>query len=348
MTATERAKILLAQNGIFVALLLLIVFFSTLNPRFFSFSNGETVLLQIVELGIIALPIAFIVMTGSVDLSVGSIASLTAVISGMVMNETGSPVVGIVAGLAVGLLTGAINGFLVAYFGLSSMVVTLGALSVWGGLALVITNGATVTGLPESFRALGKAMVGPVPLQLLLLVLAIATAGYLLARHPIGRQVLAVGGNPRASHLIGINVPRVRMLLFIASGASASVAGILLSAKIQAASPTIGSGLEIQALTVVLLGGVAFSGGVGRISSVVAGLLFVGVLRNGLIILGVSPFLQTALIGATLIAGVAMDSSVQRLVNESWAKRGKQAMQATSPVDDSHTPSDEFAQSSAR
>lgn len=140
MIAAERLKLLLAQNGIFVALLLLIALFTALNPRFFSLSNGQTVLLQIAELGLVALPVAFIVMTGSVDLSVGAVASLSAVVAGTVMVESGSTPLGLLAGLVVGTLTGAINGFLVAYLGLSPMVVTLGALSVWGGLALVVTG----------------------------------------------------------------------------------------------------------------------------------------------------------------------------------------------------------------
>lgn len=326
MIPVERLKVLIAQNGIFIALIALIGLFAFANPRFFSVSNGQTVLLQIAEMGIVALPLAFIVMTASIDLSIGSIASLSAVVSGMTMVETGSVLGGVAAGLAVGLVAGALNGFLTAYLGLSPLVVTLGALSVWGGLALVLTNGSTVTNLPQEFRDLGTATVGPIPVQLIMLVLAIALAAYVLNRRPTGRQVLSIGGNPRASRLLGINVPRVQLQLFVTSGMVAALAGIMLSAKLQAASPTVGAGMEIQALTVVLLGGVAFTGGVGRITGVVAGILFVGVLRNGLIILGVSPFLQTTLIGLTLIVGVALDSSIQRLVRDSWARTGRRAL----------------------
>ena len=326
MITSERLKVLVAQNGIFVALLLLIAFFAIAHPRFFSLSNGQTLLLQITELGIVALPLAFIVMTASVDLSVGSIASLSAVISGTIMVGSDSILLGVAAGLTVGAVAGALNGFLIAYLGLSPLVVTLGALSVWGGLSLVVTSGATVTGLPQEFRGLGTATIGPIPLQMIVLIFAILFAAYVLNRRPLGRQVLAIGGNARASRLLGINVRRVQLQLFIVSGIVASLAGIMLSAKLQAASPAIGSGLEIQALTVVLLGGVAFTGGSGRISGVVAGLLFVGVLRNGLIILGVSPFVQTTLIGLTLIVGVAMDSSIQRLVRDSWARTGRRAL----------------------
>lgn len=337
MIPAERLKVLLAQNGVFVALLVLIAFFAIANPRFFSLSNGQTILLQIAELGIIALPLAFIVMTASVDLSVGSIASLSAVVSASVMVETDSVILGVLAGFAVGAITGAINGVLIAYLGLSPLVVTLGSLSVWGGLALVITSGATVTGLPQDFRSLGTTAIGPVPLPVIILVLAILIAAYILNRRPLGRQVLAIGGNARASRLLGINVYRVQLQLFIASGVVASLAGIMLSAKLQAASPAIGSGLEIQALTVVLLGGVAFSGGSGRITGVVAGLLFVGVLRNGLIILGVSPFVQTTLIGLTLIIGVAMDSSIQKLVRDSWARAGRRAFAESDDNEPSNT-----------
>ena len=143
---------------------------------------------------------------------------------------------------------------------------------------------------------------------------------FLLNRRPFGREVLAIGGNERAAYLMGVRVRSVRMRLFVFTGMLAALAGIMLAAKLQAATPTVGVGMEVQALTVVLLGGVAFEGGIGRISGVVLGLLFVGVLRNGLVIAGVSQFLQTILIGLTLVVAVALDSSIQRIVRASWTR----------------------------
>lgn len=316
----NRLKIYLAQNGAFLALLVLIAFFAASSPRFLSLANGRTILLQVAELGLIALPLAFLVMAGTLDLSVGSVASLSAVVTASVMVETQSSALGFVTAVAVGAVTGALNGLLIAYFRLNPLVITLGFLSVWGGLALFMTDGTTLVGFPEAFKQLGTLTFGPVPFQIVVLAAGVALAWWVLNRSSFGRNVLAVGGNRRAAHLMGIDVARTQFLLFVITGVCASLSGVLLSAKLQSAPPTVGSSMEIQALTVVLLGGVALEGGVGRISGVLAGLLFVGVLRNGLVIMGVSQFLQTILVGATLVIAVLLDGSVQRLVKRSWGR----------------------------
>lgn len=320
MPTKERLAVLLAQNGIFIALLALIAFFSIVNPRFFSVLNGQSILLQVADLGLVALPLALIIMSGSIDLSVGSVASVSAIVAAMTMNATGIWPLGFAVGLAFGAVAGAINGALIAFLKLNPLVVTLGFLSVWGGLALFLVDGATVAGLPEGFRALGSFKVVGIPIQIIILIVVIALCWFLLNKRPFGREVLAIGGNERAAFLMGVRVRSVRMRLFVLTGLLAALAGIMLAAKLQAATPTAGVGMEVQALTVVLLGGVAFEGGIGRISGVVLGLLFVGVLRNGLVIAGVSQFLQTILIGLTLVIAVALDSSIQRIVRSSWTR----------------------------
>jgi ribose/xylose/arabinose/galactoside ABC-type transport system permease subunit len=314
----NRIKIVLAQNGTFIALIVMIAFFASMNPRFLSLANGQTILLQIAELGIIALPLAFLIMAGTLDLSVGSVASLSAVVSAMVMMEFNSTVLGFIAAILVGAITGALNGLLIAYLKLNPLVITLGFLSVWGGLALFLTQGSTLVGFPDTFKQIGTASIGPVPLQIIILAAGVLFAWYILNRNSLGRNVLAIGGNRRAAHLMGVRVPGTVFSLFVATGVCAAISGTLLAAKLQSAPPTVGNGMEIQALTVVLLGGVALEGGMGRITGVVSGLLFVGVLRNGLVIMGVSQFLQTILIGATLVIAVLLDGSVQRLVKKSW------------------------------
>ena len=330
----ERIKIFTAKNGIFLALIVLVAVFSILRPNFFSFANGQSILLQAAELGLIAIPAAFLIMSGTIDLSVGSVASAAAITGGMTMSATGSTLLGFLAAIGTGILTGAINGFLVSYMGLNSFVVTLGALSVWGGFALLLSDGRTIprAELPDAFRAIGTLKVGPVPIQIVALVLVIALGWYVLNHTKFGKEVKAIGGNERAARLMGVNVQRSRFLLFVATGAFAALAGMFLSAKVQSAKPNIGSGLELEALTVVLLGGIAFEGGVGRISGVVAGLLFFRVLRAGLVFMQASPFLQTILIGATLIVAVALDSSIQKMIRSSWAKLGKKAVREETPV----------------
>ncbi|MCM3695110.1 ABC transporter permease [Microbacterium oleivorans] len=327
---SSRAKLFLAKNGIFIALIALIALFGALNPNFLTVGSATNVLMQATELAIIAIPLAFLIMSGTIDLSVGSVASLAGVTAGLVMVATGSTATGILVGLAVGLGAGALNGLLIAYLGLNSFVVTLGALSVWGGLALLVTGGKTVTrtDLPADFRSIGTAGLGPIPVQIVILVLLIVAGWYVLNRTQFGKQVLAIGGNRRAARLMGVRVARTQFILFAMSGLFAAFAGIMLAAKVQSASPTIGTGMELNALTVVLLGGVAFEGGLGRISNVVAGLLFFRVLNNGLIFLQASPFLQTVLIGVMLIVAVGLDSTIQRIIRSSWAQLGRRATSA--------------------
>lgn len=340
----ERLKIFAAKNGIFLALIVLVAVFSILRPNFFTFANGQSILLQAAELGLIAIPAAFLIMSGTIDLSVGSVASASAITGGLAMSATGSTLLGFVAAVATGIAAGALNGFLIAYLRLNSFVVTLGALSVWGGLALLLSDGRTIprAELPEAFRSIGTLKVGPIPIQIIALVAVIALGWYVLNHTTFGKSVKAIGGNERAARLMGVNVQRSRFLLFVATGAFAALAGLFLSAKVQSANPNIGSGLELEVLTVVLLGGVAFEGGVGRISGVVAGLLFFRVLRAGLVFMQASPFLQTILVGATLIIAVALDSSIQRMIRSSWAKLGKRAV-AAEQTDDT-----ERAESTAR
>ncbi|MBV1780084.1 ABC transporter permease [Paeniglutamicibacter sp. ABSL32-1] len=324
-------KSFLAKNGIFFALVLLVVFFTILNPRFMSTGNALNVLLQVAELGIVVLPLALLMISGSVDLSVGSIASASAVNSALVMSATGSTTLGIIAGLVFGVAAGALNGFLVAYLGLNPIVVTLGFLSVWGGYAMMVTGGRTVTRreLPEEFQEFGTAAVGPFPVRLLLLLLVVAGVWYVLNRHRVGRETYAIGGSERAARLMGVNVRRVRFGLFAATGLASALAGIMLGAKVQSVSPAVGLNLEMNALTVALLGGVAFAGGVGRVGGVLAGLLFFGVMRNGLVFLQASPFLQTIIVGLTLVVAVALDESIQKIVKQSWATRGKAVLESS-------------------
>lgn len=332
----EKIKIVLAQNGVFGALIVMALVFAAINPRFLSVNNGSTILLQIAELGIIALPVAFVVMMGCADLSVGAIASCSAVIAGYALLGSGNVVLGMLAGLGFGVFAGAVNGFLVAYLRLNTFVVTLGFLSVWSGLAFLLSGGKTLTGLPAGFTRLGTFSIGFVPLQIAVLVVGVATAWYILNHTAKGKQILAVGGNNRAAHLMGVRVEATKFWVFVVTGALSALAGMMLSAKLAAVSPSVGNGMELTALTVVLLGGIAFEGGTGRISGVVAGLLFVGVLRNGLVILGVSAYLQTILIGLTLVVAVALDKSIQRVVRSAWQSRAKKLVQQDAP--NPHSP----------
>lgn len=331
----EQAKILLAQNGIYIALIALIAFFGIMNPRFLTVGNFATILQQSVELGLVALPLALLIISGSINFTVGSVASLAAVSAALAMQATGSFWIGTLVGLVTGALTGVVNGILIAYFGLNPFVVTLGFLSVWAGLALLLTNGRSIPGsaLPEEFRTLSRIAIGPVSLPIILLAAAVLLCWYALNHTAFGRQTMAIGGNRRAAELMGVPWQRVQFWLFVVGGIGAALAGQLLSMRVQTASPTVGVGMEFDALTVVLLGGVAIMGGYGRISGVIGGLLFFRVLRNGLAFVQAPPYLQTILVGATLVVAVALDKTIQDIVKRSWVRMGKRALRRSIAAD---------------
>lgn len=307
-----RVRGVLLNNPTFIGLVLLVLVFSLLNDRFLSISNARVIGLQVAELGIVVVPLALLLICGSVDLSVGSVASAGGIVAAKVMTDSGSTLLGVSAGLGFGVLAGIINGVLVAYAGFNAIVVTLGFLSVWAGVALYMTSGKTLFEFPPSFGKLTEfQLLGKIPLAGIAVFVAFALGWWVLVRSRRGRYIYAVGGNERAAFLMGVNVKRLRFLLFVLVGSASALAGILLSVKLGAATPTAGRNMEIQALTVILLGGVAFAGGSGRMGGVLAGLVFVGALQNGLIVIGTSPFLQQVFVGLALLFAVAMNDSVR-------------------------------------
>lgn len=316
----RRVQYLLARNGTLLGLVLLVVVFTLENGRFLTWPNAKNIGQAVSELGVIALPLALLVIAGAVDLSVGSVASMAGILAAKVMVADGSTALGILAGIGFGIGAGALNGLLVSYLNLNSIVVTLGALSVWGGMALYVTEGQTVAGLPSSFTSFATTTVAGIPAEIFVLLGAIIVCWAILSRLPYGRRLYAVGGNERAAFLMGVPVRRVRFVMFAIVGAASALGGLMLASKLAAATPITGQGLEINALTVVLLGGVAFTGGMGRVSGVVAGLFFVGALQNGLVVTGTSQFLQQVFLGVTLIAAVALDDTIRQFAHRAWTE----------------------------
>lgn len=309
---TTRVRGVLLNNPTFVGLILLVLVFGLLNDRFLTFSNARIIGLQVAELGIMVVPLALLLICGSVDLSVGSVASTGGIVAAKVMGASGSVTLGVSAGLAFGVIAGTINGALVAYAGFNAIVVTLAFLSVWAGVAQYVTSGATLFEFPASFGQLTDfRLLDMVSLAGLLVIVAFSLGWWVLVRSRRGRYIYAVGGNQRAAFLMGVNVKRLRFLLFVLVGFASALAGILVSVKLGAATPTAGRNMEIQALTVILLGGVAFAGGSGRMGGVLAGLMFVGALQNGLIVIGTSQFLQQVFVGLALLFAVSFNDSVR-------------------------------------
>lgn len=302
------------QRGVFFGLLALIGFFATLSDRFLTIGNLRTVALQVAVIGIVAIPGAMLVLSGYVDLSVGSVMILAAVGFGQVY-DAGVPVgwaalVGLGIGLAWGLV---VNGYLIAYRDFSPIVVTLGGLALARGLAEAWSQGVTIFGFGDAFGfvGIGRWLGVPVPVWIFLAVIVIGH--YVWNIGPWGRRMTAIGSSPEAALSLGVRVRMITFGLYGASGMAAAAGGLIFTAQLDGASLSIGQGLELQVLTAILLGGVSFAGGRGSMSGLLSGILFMGVLRNGLVLTGVGVFWQQAAIGAALLFAAFFDVLYRRL-----------------------------------
>ena len=289
--------------------------------------NLVNVVRQVSAIGIIGVGMTFVIITLGIDLSVGSILGLSAVVAASLAQvPTGALVkfegidlpviVGILAGLAVGALAGFTNGILIAKFRLAPFIATLGMMSIARGLAYIYTgDGRPFSDLKPEYNYLGQGYVFndpnqplsgiPVPVLLFLAVAAIAT--FLLNFTKFGRHTYAIGGNETAARVSGIRIPRVTILIYTMSGLLAGLAGVLLSARIGSGNSTLGTGIELDAITAVIIGGTSFKGGIGTIWGTIVGAILIGVINNGLDLLNVSPFWQIVVKGCIIIVAIIID-----------------------------------------
>jgi ribose/xylose/arabinose/galactoside ABC-type transport system permease subunit len=269
---------------------------------------------NIAVLGLVAVGQTVIIVAAALDISVGSIAGVASVVAAIVVGETGAMQLGLAAGILAGLVAGLVNGLIITLFRVNSIIATLGTLAAFKGLAFLIApDGKPVgVGTEPTFTWLGSGrffqfdgFVG-VPVLLVILVV-VALAVHLLMRYTtFGRSIYAIGGNPKAAHLAGIDIRRVQLTMFAMSGAIAGLAGVLITARTTAGNPNNGQGLELQAITAVFLGGAATSGGKGTVVGTILAVLLIGVLQNGMNLLGVNTFYQDVARGLLLIGAVAI------------------------------------------
>ncbi len=302
---TVRPETLLA-----VVLLVLVAYFSVTSDVFFSGTNLRNVLLSISVMGILAAPATLLLISGNFDLSIASTAALCGVVAGVVMESQG-PVIGILAALGVGLLAGLVNGFLSSVVGIASIIVTLGTFQAFRGLARLTSNGQTVR-LNDAIEFL-TARVAGIPMQIILFVVIAAFAAFVVRYTRFGRSVYAIGSNASAARLAGLRQTPTVFTLFIASGVLAALAGLILASQLDAASPNAATGLELQVVAAVILGGASLSGGRGTIAGTILGVMILGVMQNGLTLLSISGFWRDIATGVVLILAVAVDQIRIRL-----------------------------------
>lgn len=298
----------LASYGTLIGLLLLVVLFAALDSRgiFLTTGNLTNVLEQIAVLAMVAAVQTVVMVVGDFDLSVGSLASLVGVITAQLLVGGTSLSVTILLALLVGLAAGALNGVLVSYLGLSAFIATLATMTSFTGLALLVSNGATVFGLPEGFVAIGQSRLGPVPTPVVIAVVLTLLVWFVLSRTVLGREWYAVGGNSEAARLSGVNTRFVRFTAFLASGFGSALAGVVLTARLASGHPNAGDPMMLMSIAAVFLGVTLSRAGQPLVGGTVIGLLIVGVLNNGLNLLQVNSYVQQVLTGVIIVAAVSL------------------------------------------
>ncbi len=294
--------------GIYIVLLVLVIFFSIASENFFVGSNLLNVARQVSMLGIAAVGFAFVLLLGGIDLSVGSVITLVNIVTAWLMVNSGwNPVLAVFVALSISAAIGFANGWIIANIQMPSIIVTLAMMIIIEGVAYLICKGLPIYGFPKSFAVIGQGYLGPIPIPVIIMIAVMALGMFILNKTYFGRYFYAVGGNEEAAKLSGINVKNVKYLVYTLSGFFAGVAGIVILSRTNSGQVLSGKGFEFDVLTACVLGGVSVAGGHGKISNVLAGVLILGVLSNGLVLLDISQFVQMVIKGTVLMLAVAVD-----------------------------------------
>lgn len=303
------------ELNILIALMLLCALLAFLSPVFFTSNNLLGVARAFSLTAIAAIGQTMVIITGGIDLSAGSIIGLSSLSTGMLLASGWPSVPAILAGLAVGTAFGACNGLLITRLGLPPFIATLGTLSIGRGLIYVITQGYPVTApRDELLLQIGQGYIGQIPMPVITMIVVTIVASLFLSRTTLGRYIYAVGGNEEAARLAGINVNRVKMFVYTMSGFLASISGIILLSRLVSAQPTAGLGQELPVIAASIIGGTSLIGGEGTALGALLGAAIVGVMENGIVLLGINTYAQQVVTGAVILLAVGVDI---------WQKRRK-------------------------
>lgn len=296
------------EYAIYVILVLLFIFFSIASPSFINTNNLINVVRQISMLGIASVGMTFALLVGGIDLSIGSQMSMVAVICSLLMTKYNTnPYLASLLCVFLTSVVGFFNGIIISKIKMPPLIVTLSTMIIIEGIAFIISKGIPIFGFPQGFSVLGQGYIGIIPIPVIIMIVILITGAVILNKTYIGRYFYSIGGNEEASRLSGIDVDKIKMLAYILSGLFAGIAGVILLSRTNSGQPTMGKGFEFDVLTAVVLGGVSVNGGVGKISNVISGILIIGVLNNGLVLMGVSTYVQSVIKGVILLIAVAFD-----------------------------------------
>ncbi|MFD2869194.1 ribose ABC transporter permease [Kurthia sp. 3B1D] len=295
--------------GPLFGLLLIVVIISIMSPSFLTADNIFNVLRQVSISALIAFGMTFVILTGGIDLSVGSTLALTGAVAASLLAGGTDPFIAMGVALILGLILGAINGVVIAKGKVAPFIATLATMTIYRGLTLVYTDGKPISGLGDhlSFQMFGKGYFLGIPVPVVTMLIAFFVLYFILRKTTFGRRVYAIGGNAEASRLSGINVDRTTIAVYALTGMLAAMAALILTSRLNSAQPTAGQSYELDAIAAVVLGGTSLTGGRGWIVGTLIGALIIGVLNNGLNLIGVSSFFQQVVKGLVILFAVLID-----------------------------------------
>lgn len=295
--------------GPLLGLIILIIIVTALNPSFVDPLNILNLLRQVAINALIAFGMTFVILTGGIDLSVGSILALSSALMANLMLSGLDPILAIIVGCLLGGVMGMVNGLMITKGRMAPFIATLATMTIFRGLTLVYTNGNPITGLGESkmFQLFGRGYFLGIPVPAITMIIIFAVLWMVLHKTPFGRKTYAIGGNEKASIISGIKVDRIKIMIYSLIGMLSALAGAILTSRLNSAQPTAGASYELDAIAAVVLGGTSLTGGRGRIVGTLIGALIIGILNNGLNLLGVSSFYQMVVKGIVIAIAVLID-----------------------------------------
>lgn len=293
--------------AIFVILALLVIVLSIIKPVFISPDNLTNIIRQVSMVAIIGIGMSFVLISAEIDLSVGSIAALSGIIVSLGLKNELGMVASVLLAILAGAACGIVNGSIHVFAKIPSFIVTMGMLNIARGIVLVITNSYPVTGLPEGFKIIGRGYVGVIPVPIIIMAVCYVIGFTVLKYTKFGRSVYAVGGNIEAAKLSGIPVLKNKIIIYVISGVTAAIAGIIMASRMFSGQPGAGNGMELDAIAACVIGGTSTTGGKGRLWGTFIGALIMGIITNGMNLLNISTNWQLIVQGAIIIIAVGLD-----------------------------------------
>ncbi|WP_319475280.1 ABC transporter permease [Marispirochaeta aestuarii] len=306
---TKKNKTMAGEEiGIFVSVLVISLIVILVNPKFLTPLNLQNLSENISYVMIIGIGMTGVMISGGLDLSIGSVMAFASCISALMMSSAGiPPFFAVIIGLAASSLFGLINGLLIVQVGIPSFIVTLGSMQIARGIVQAITKGRPIYPLPESFSFLGTGLIAGIPCSVIIMIVLALIFNFLYKNTPYGRGIYAIGGNFEAARLAGLSVRKISMSVYIITSLLAGLSGIIMTSKMSSAQVSLGTGWEFKVITAVIIGGTSMMGGIGTILGTLLGAILMGVIQNGMILLRISIYWQNIVIGLIIIFAVTLD-----------------------------------------